>query len=137
MHDFDLFHDGAFEGLLIDDKTVQLFLSTYQKERFVLVAGGVVALTVNGIQLGNIILDVEQRTSEALTLRDIHDVFDYGKTADGEKHSAKALLMAQREGLCLLALNPSYGGSCLLLAKETELLPYAAWASRQLVSTAG
>jgi hypothetical protein len=124
MDNLDAFHDGAFEGLLVSETTVQLFLSTYEKERFVLVAEGVVALTASGLQLGNIILDVEERTSNEITVRDIYEVFSYGGVPNGEKRSEQALLMAQKEGLSLIAVNPSYGGSCLLLAKATKLLRF-------------
>lgn len=122
MYNLDAFHDGAFEGVLIRDAIVQLFLSTFEKERFVLVAEGVVALSVNGLQLGNIILDVEERSGNEITVRDIYDVFNYGDIPSGEKRSEQTLAMAQRDGLSLIAVNPSFGGSCLLLTKTTKLL---------------
>jgi len=77
MFSYGQFHDGAFDGLLIHDKTVYVFVSTDQKEHFVLIATGVVAMIANGMQAGNIILDVERWTAEELTLRDIRDVYGY------------------------------------------------------------
>jgi hypothetical protein len=127
MQDLDVFHDGAFEGLLIDNKTIHLFLSTDRNDRFVLSADGVVALRLNNVQLGNIILDVEEQVTSELTLRDIYDVFQFAPTPSGEAYAEKALAMAQREGLSLLCVNPSDGASCLLLAKAITLRPRREW----------
>src|ERR1039458_9136411 len=66
MFSYGQFHDGAFDGLLIHDKTVYVFVSTDQKEHFVIIATGVVAMIANGMQAGNIILDVERWTAEEL-----------------------------------------------------------------------
>jgi hypothetical protein len=43
MKNYDQFHDGWLDGLLIDQKSVQLFLSTEARDPFVFFASGVAA----------------------------------------------------------------------------------------------
>jgi hypothetical protein len=40
MENYDQFHDGTFDGLLVDQKSAWVFLSTEQKQPYVAVAGG-------------------------------------------------------------------------------------------------
>ena len=127
MNSYQQFHDGAFDGFLIDGRTVDLFVSTDQKEQFVLTADGVIALTANGMQTGNVILDVESWTAEELTLRDICDVYGYRAGSDDDRHANSALASSREAGLVMLAVNPSYGGSCLLLAKSVRLATRREW----------
>jgi hypothetical protein len=129
MSSYEQFHDGAFEGFLIEDKTVHVFVSTDQREQFVLIASAVAALTANGILAGNIILDVETRTTEELTLQDIRDVFEYNRPED-DAHAKNAFIKAQQSKLSLLAISPSYGGSCLVLAESLDLISREEWAFR-------
>ena len=130
MVSYERFHDGLFDGFLIDGKSVHVFLSTDQQEKYVLTASAVTALAADRIQVGNIILDIEERAPEELTLRDIRDVFRYQERPEDEVHANNALLSARKAGLFLLAINPSYGGSCLLLAKSFKLLPRRKWSGR-------
>jgi hypothetical protein len=127
MFSYGQFHDGAFDGLLIHDKTVYVFVSTDQKEHFVLIATGVVAMIANGMQAGNIILDVERWTAEELTLRDIRDVYGYQPSPDDDGPANHALARAQKTGLSILTISPSYGGSCLLLAEAVGLATRREW----------
>jgi len=129
MFSYEQFHDGAFEGLLIEDKTVHVFVSTDRKEQFVLTTSAVAALTAKGILAGNIILDIEMRATEELTLQDIRDVFEYDRSED-EVHAKNALLKAQQSKLSLLAISPSYGGSCIVLAKSVDLVSREEWLRR-------
>lgn len=46
------------------------------------------------------------------------------------------LAKAQQEGLTLLQINPSYGGTCLVLARSVDLLERNEWLARYLVSAA-
>jgi hypothetical protein len=52
------FHDGFFDGLLIEGKSVSILLSTYKREQFVIELSEVVALSASDIKAGNIIFEV-------------------------------------------------------------------------------
>jgi hypothetical protein len=69
MKKYGRFHDGFFEGFWIDGTTVQVHLSTLEKERFTAVAEGVVALAANGFRAGNIVFDVVARGHEEIAMR--------------------------------------------------------------------
>jgi hypothetical protein len=126
MFSYEQFHDGAFEGLLIEGKTVHVFVSTDRNEQFVLIARAVAALTADGILAGNIILDIETRATEELTLEDIRDAFEYDRPED-DAYAKNALSKAQQSKLSLLAISPSYGGSCLILAESINLIAREEW----------
>jgi hypothetical protein len=127
------FHDGSFDGLLIEDKTVYLFVSTYEKEQYVLTAAGVRALAANDLQTGNIVLDVQMQNSSEITLQDVMDVYRYQAVGD-EQHAKNSLEKAQREKLVLVSVNPSYGATCLVLAESVELLKRQKWVEQVLLS---
>jgi hypothetical protein len=117
MAEFGQFHDGFLDGLLTEDDAVQFYLSTQERERFVIEASGVVALRVDGFQKGNIIFDVLVRKGEDIT---IHDVTSLMGFIDEAKAVAK--LEEARKHLVVLEINPSYGASCIILAESVELL---------------
>jgi hypothetical protein len=116
------FHDGYLEGLWIDGTTVHVYLCTLEKERFTAVADGVVALGATGFRAGNIILDVATRDREEIVFRDIAELYDLQDGPAGERQGMKLLGKAQQDGLTLLAINPSYGATCLVLAHSVDLL---------------
>ncbi|MGA2601169.1 MAG: hypothetical protein ABSH09_29735 [Bryobacteraceae bacterium] len=125
----------SFDGLLIEDKTVYLFVSTYEKEQYVLAVDGVRALAANCLQAGNIVLDVQIQNSSEITLQDVMDVYRYQAVRD-EQHAKNSLDKAQREELVLVSVNPSYGASCLVLAESVELLKRQKWAEQVFLSVA-
>ena len=45
MKNYSEFHDGFFDGLLLDDSATHIFVSTPQKKRFVIRAQNVASLT--------------------------------------------------------------------------------------------
>jgi hypothetical protein len=107
-----------------------VFVSTEQRKRFVLTATGVVALTASSLQAGNIILDIEIRTAEELTLQDIREVYGYEASPDGDRYAESALARARQAGSSMLALSPSYGGSCFLLAESVGVATHREWLER-------
>jgi hypothetical protein len=119
---YEQFHDGSFNGLKIRQNSVDIFLSTDQKESFILSAVGVVALRSDGLQAGNIIFDVECRLSGEITLADIRDTYRFGTNPRDEVHAQNAFEKATRERLSLLTIGSSYGGDCVVLAKSFKLL---------------
>ena len=130
MVSFKDFHDGEFEGIWIEGATAHVFVKTLQGERFVLTATGVAALAAVGFCAGNIILDIESTSAKDLTTRDISDVRRYRPGMEDE-HASKSLRKAQEGGLTMLAINPSYGGSCLLLCAGVGVATRHAWLDRQ------
>ena len=127
MNRFDQFHDGFYNGLLIRKSSVDLFVETYEKERFVLSASGVVSLLSRGIREGNIIFDIECRATSEITLGDILEIHGF---ADGPRDAAyakKAMATVADQNLSLLVMSSSYGGDCLLLAKSFVLQPESHW----------
>jgi hypothetical protein len=120
MKNYDQFHDGWLDGLLINQKSVQVFLSTEERMPFVVVADGVVALAADGFKAGNIVFEVVTRQKEELTLQDITRAYALaeGATDQGEKLLVKAL----EQNLIVLEINPSYGATCILLAESVDLI---------------
>ncbi|MGD0681515.1 MAG: hypothetical protein ABR990_05645 [Terracidiphilus sp.] len=119
MEKFDQFHDGYLDGLLIQGVTVRVFLSTEDRQEFVLEVSGVVSLKVDGFRQGNMIFDVVIRKGDDITIRDIVDVFEF----KDEEKALKKLEDARRMNLIVLEINPSYGASCMILAEFAKLLP--------------
>jgi hypothetical protein len=136
MKNYDQFHDGSLDGLLIEGTSVQVFLSTDAKRAFVLAATGVAALAAGGFKAGNIIFEVLTKQNAEVTLQDMTDV--YGLTADdkGRDQAQKFLEKAQQQNLIVLEINPSYGASCIILAESVDLLRRQEWADRTLAAVA-
>lgn len=116
MKNFDEFHDGSLDGLLIEDGVVHLFLRTADKQKFDLKVSGLLSLKLDDFRQGNIIYEVVIRGGNELTLSDM--------SLYGFQDEAKAVAKlheSQHNGIVALEINPSYGGQCLLLAKSVEL----------------
>jgi hypothetical protein len=118
MASFDQFHDGSLDGVLTENDAVHFYVSTYEREKFVIEAFGVVALKVDDFRKGNIIFDVVVRIGEDITLQDVAGVMGFI-----DESKAVSQLEEARKHLIVLEINPSYGASCILLAKSAELLP--------------
>ena len=88
----------------------------------------VVGLSADGIKTGNIILDMLIRTHEELNERDVAALPEL-QMIDPTKANLP-LQQAHRQRLMILEINPSYGGSCLVLAKSFELLSRTEWLKR-------
>jgi hypothetical protein len=124
---FDQFHDGFYNWLLIREGSVDLFVETSEKERFVLSASGVVALLSGGIREGNIIFDIECRATSEITLGDIREIYAFAEGPRDEAYTPKAMAKVAEQSLSMLVMSSSYGGDCLLLAKSFELQPESHW----------
>jgi hypothetical protein len=59
--DLKQFHDGFVDGFLIRESSVIVFLSTMEKEPFVIVASEVERMQADDFRQGNIIFDVLTR----------------------------------------------------------------------------
>jgi hypothetical protein len=118
MRSFDEFHDGQLDGILIQGSILSLFVSTHNKQEFVLRAKGVQSLKVDGFRQGNIIFDVLLRSAEDVTVDDIMSHYQFN---DEAKAKIKFEEMSRRN-LCVLEINPSYGATCTVLAESIELL---------------
>jgi hypothetical protein len=93
------FHDGFYDGLLIRQDSVDVFLTTCQSESFCLLAVGVVALASDGLRGGNIIFDVECRSAEEITLNDVREVHRFGMSPQDDAHAQTALAKAELDEL--------------------------------------
>ncbi len=62
------FHDGLFDGLLLDRASANVFVSTPDKEHFVLEISDVAAVDAGTFKEGNIIFDVLIYGCDELTL---------------------------------------------------------------------
>ena len=119
MEKFDQFHDGYIDGLLIQGANVRVFLSTEDRQEFVLEVSGVASLKVDGFRQGNIIFDVLIRKGDYITIHDIVNVFEF----KDEAKALRELEETRRMNRIVLEINPSYGASCIVLAESVELLP--------------
>lgn len=127
VRSYEQFHDGWFDGLLITEECLDIFLSTDQKESFVLSVTGVVALASDELRAGNIIFGVEYRSADEITLDDIRDVYRFNRSPEDDAQILAAHAKAERERLLLLVIDPTYGGNCLVLAKSFELITRRQW----------
>jgi len=137
MKNYDQFHDGFLEGILIEDTTVYVQLSTDQKERFSAVLTGVVALTVNGLKAGNVVFEVQTREAPELTVQDVEQLYDLVEGSAGQNQAQRLLKQAQEKTLMLFEIVPSYGATCLVLARSVEIVDREKWLksySRSVVS---
>lgn len=119
MKKLDQFHDGYFDGLLVQGSGVRVFLRTDGGQEFVLEVSGVLRLRVDGFREGNIILDILIRNNEDITIQDIIDFYGFKE----EANALTKLEELRRKNLVVLEINPSFGASCIVLAESVELLP--------------
>jgi hypothetical protein len=135
MKRYSQFHDGYFEGLWIDGTTVHVYLSTLEKERFIAVAEGTVALAAGGFRLGNLVFDVVTRDRDEIVLRDIEELYSLQDGPAGEAQGDRLLSKARQEGMTLLETTSSYGATCMVLANSVGLLKRNEWLARYLRGT--
>lgn len=136
MTNYDQFHDGWLDGLLIEKTSVQVFISIEEKQPYMSAASGVAALSADGFKAGNIIFEVLTKQQDELTLRDIAESYGLSADVNGQEHAQKLLAKARERGLTVLQINPSYEATCILLAESVELLPRHEWAGRDVVAPA-
>lgn len=129
------FHDGLLDGLLIDGPSACVFLSTDEKEHFVLEASDVAAIDAGTFKEGNIIFDVLIYGCDELTPEQMIAVHgpmsEYGLPDQAQRWLAKA----RQDGLKLLEINPSYGAACLVLAHTIDLRHREEWLAHQMPPT--
>ena len=101
-----------------------------KKERFTAVAEGVIALAADGFRAGNIVFEVLTHGHEEIAIPDIAELYDLQDGLSGEGQAIQLLGKAQREELTLLEINPSYGGTCRVLARSIYLLDRNEWLAR-------
>ena len=131
MKDFDEFHDGSFEGLWIDGKTVHVFLATDEHEQFVFVAGVVAEVMVDGVKSGSVIFEVLVRNADEVVTEDIKTLYQLRDGTAGESRAVSLLEKARLLGWKFLEINPSYGAACLVLSSSIELLRREDWLSQR------
>ena len=127
MEEYADFHDGSFDGLWIDGKSVHIFLATEKRERFVFVAEGVAELAVDGVRSGNIVFDFSTRGPEEILPQDIRSLYALQADSAGDTQCANLLEKTRQQGWRLLEINPSYGASCLVLASSIRLFRREDW----------
>ena len=121
MRNYTEYHDGFFDGLWIQDEgTLQVYLRTSGKKRNTVALTGVVMLKVTGFKAGNIIFEVLTRDHNEITLQDIAELYDLPAGHEPAKWEHQLLEKARQEAFQIFELNPSYGGSCLILAHAVE-----------------
>ncbi len=125
MKTYSQFHDGFLEGLRIDKdgKVVEVYLSTLEKERTTAVLSGVVILKAGGFREGNIIFEVSTWACEEITLADVADLYELDPGHEPAAWEHKLMDRVMTEGLQMLGVSSSYGGTCLILAQTIELVP--------------
>jgi hypothetical protein len=129
MKTLEQFHDGFLNGLLIQNTTVYVFISTDKSKKFVLEGGDVLSLKADGFRQGNIIYDVLVRDGDEVTLEDIQNFYEF----KDEANALKKLEDVRRKTVVVLEINPSYGASCLILAGSVDLITYQEWSERRSI----
>jgi hypothetical protein len=75
-------------------------------------------MNVANFKAGNIVFDVVLVDSGELTVEHIEQLYE----SDSEKLQ-ELLKRAQKQGLSVLEVNPSYGAGCTVLFRSAEILP--------------
>lgn len=128
------FHDGAFDGVWISEPGLAfIFLAADGGRRVTAVLTGLLRLNVAGFKQGNIILDLIVRDHNEVTLQDIAYLCDLEDAHEPEAWESALLEQVSGEGLQILQIDSSYGGTCLALAKSIELLDRSEWMKRYTV----
>jgi hypothetical protein len=124
------FHDGHLDGLILEKTSAYVLVGTSEAKLFTFEAVGVTAVSAGTFRQGNIIFDVILHSCDELTLD--HMIWVQGPLSDfGHPDQAqKWLNHAQRAGLVLLEINPSYGATCYILARSIELNDRKRWMKR-------
>lgn len=133
MKSYSEFHDGFFDGLLLEEKSAYIFVSTENRELFVIEVLDVVALSASDIKAGNIVYEVLTRSGVELTLEDIIAVKGPFPETSEQSFSQKGLAQALEENLTLLEINPSYGATCIVLARSVRLCKRQEWIDRHIL----
>lgn len=133
MDSFDQFHDGFYNGLLIRESSVDFFVASWTKKRFVLSATDVVALFSADIREGNIIYDVVCCKGVEITPNDIRDAYGFSDSPRDDPHVQRALGNALGSELSFLRISASYGGTCAVLANTFTLRNEGEWISQMCV----
>ena len=132
MKTFNEFHDGYLDGLLIHGSGLSVFLSTADKQRFLLKAGGVLSLRMDGFRQGNIVYEVLVRDGDEVTLDDINSLYEF----TDETKAISKLEETRRSGRVVLEINPSYGATFIALAESVEILNHRESVDRDFTSSA-
>jgi hypothetical protein len=130
MKTYPQFHDGFLEGLWIDRGIVHVYLSTLEKERTTAVLNGVVMLRAGGFREGNIIFEVLTRGHEEITLQDVAELYVLQSSHEPAAWEHQLIDRARKECLQIFEVNPSYGGTCLILARTVEFVTRKEWLER-------
>jgi hypothetical protein len=129
MKTYSEFHDGVFNGLLIEKDAAHFFLETSQHEKFVLTAKQMSALRLNDVFAGNIIFDVEVFDLDEISINDFLE-------AQPHRHGEHAAFeKARDQKLQLLRINPSYGANMVAVTRSVEVCLLEQWG--RLLPTAG
>lgn len=105
-----------------DKKIIYVYLSTSEGQRSTAVLSGVHTLRADDFRGGNIILDVSTRGPDEIRFADISELFDLQPDHEQASWERQLLTKINDLQLQLLEINPSYGGGCLILAREIEFL---------------
>jgi hypothetical protein len=124
MNTYSEFHDGYLEGLHIDkdEKFVRVYLSSLDGKRTTVSVTGVLMLRAGGFREGNIILDVVIRAADEITLSDITALYELDPDKKSQVWQDKLMEKIKEKQLQILEVNPSYGGSCIVLAQGIEFI---------------
>ena len=131
MKNYNEFHDGSLDGLLIEGKTAYIFVTNSEKQRYVFVALDVLALLANEIREGNIILELAVRPASDVTEEELSERARTHPPYSAGAMDTKMLERAREQNLTALTIDPSYGATCFVFAKSFKLLTYDAWAANR------
>jgi hypothetical protein len=118
MKTYSEFHDGAFNGLLLEGDSAHFFLETTEKEKYVVSAGGLVELRLNNVRKGNVVFDLEVFEFGEITIVDFLEVQSYLTPPQAEI----AFQQAHDRKLLLIRLNSSYGADFGAIASSVKVL---------------
>lgn len=129
MKNYSQFHDGLLDGLLLEGDSAYIFLSTEQKDPFVLQAHGVTSLMADQFRQGNIIYEVLLRSSDEISQEDVTSLFGFKNDEQAFLHLEKV----RGQQLCLIEINCSYGASVLATVQSVSLIGRQEWKSQHFL----
>jgi hypothetical protein len=115
------FHDGSFDGFLIErEGAIDVYLTTQAGERYTLACRGVESARIEGVRQGNIILDISFLGAQDLTLANVGELYELSPV-DKAVQEARILRSARERSLLTIVISPSYGAECWILCAQWDL----------------
>lgn len=112
------FHDGNLTGMRVTDKTLHLYLTATDKQKFIVTIPNVRRMRADNFLEGNIVFDVTVHQHSELSKEKLRCVYGYNEE-EAAKYLSKNMAEIADKKLSLFELGSSYGCELLVLFAGT------------------